>query len=163
MENCGTFQNLYPLKLLNSCCDSTHLQVSSNTVTWSIYLERRKIVYASHSVEPFDRLDCHLRRLNLQPISKITEMRTHFRQMSLKLKAQSANQILPDYEAILWLVRQEYLTSTQACNLIEGLIKEVIETFLLLKKGTYKLGNKLDITPIYRLEMQPIVEYCQNN
>ena len=56
------------------------------------------------------------------------------------------------------------LALTLASTLIEGVTREVIESFLLLKKGTYKLGNKLKTTPILcRLEVQPIVEYCQKN
>ncbi len=163
MDILGTSQNLRPLSLLNESnrCDSVHLQVFSNSVTWLIYLEEGKIIYASHSVEPFDRLDCQLRRLfNDKPTAFIKEVRAHLTR--LMNEAQSKNQLLPDYEAILWLVRQQYLTSTQASVLIEELVKEVIESFLLIKKGTYRLGNKLDITPVFcRLEVQPIVDHCQ--
>ncbi len=159
----GASQNLRPLSLLSesNCCDSVHLQVFSNSVSWSICLEQGKIIYASHSVEPFDRLDCQLRRLlNDKPTAFIKEVRAHL--THLMHTAQSNNQLVPDYEAILWLVRQQYLSSTQASILIEELVKEVIESFLLLKKGTYKLGDKIGITPVFcRLEVQSTVEHCQ--
>jgi len=166
MDTLGTSQNLRPLSLLNesSDYDSIHLQVFSNSVSWSIYLEQGKIIYASHSVEPFDRLDCQLRRLlKNQTTAFISEVRTQLRKIRLEYESQSTSRVLADYEAILWLVRQQYLTSKQASFLIEELVKEVIESFLLLKKGTYKLGNKLDIAPIFcKLEVKLIVEYCQN-
>ena len=82
MTSCGTFQKLRPLSLLthlSNSYDSAHLKVVSNSVTWSIYLEKGKIAYASHSVEPFDRLDCHLRRLASRMPSLSSETRAKLR------------------------------------------------------------------------------------
>jgi twitching motility two-component system response regulator PilG len=68
----------------------------------------------------------------------------------------------PDYQAICWLVSHQYLNPTQAATLIEALVKEVIESFLLVKEGTYQLGNDFDVLPEFcRLELQSIVEHCQ--
>jgi twitching motility two-component system response regulator PilG len=67
-----------------------------------------------------------------------------------------------DYQSINWLVNEKYLSIAQAAILIEELVKEVIESFLLIKEGTYEFGNKIDkITEFCRLDLQPLVQYCQ--
>lgn len=164
MSSCGTFQKLRPLILLthlSSCYDSACLKVSSNSVSWSIYLEQGKIIYASHTVEPFDRLDCHLRRLSHQIPTNISETRSQLRLMFENNAESQLNQNF-DYQAICWLVKQQYLNFEQAALLIEGLVKEVIESFLLVKEGTYELGGESDISEKFcMLKLQPIVEHCQ--
>lgn len=68
----------------------------------------------------------------------------------------------PDYQAICWLVNQRHLNSVQAAELVEGLAKEVIESFLLVKEGTYEFKEKINTLPDFcNLELQPIVEHCQ--
>lgn len=164
MASCGTFQKLRPLSLLthlSSCYDSAQLKVSSKSVSWSIYLEQGKILYASHSVDPFDRLDCHLRRLGHQIPTLISETRA---QLRLLFETEPERQSIqnPDYQAICWLVNNQYLNPVQAGTLIEGLVKEVIESFLLVEEGDYELGENLDVMPEFcRLNLQPLVEHCQ--
>ena len=164
MAICGTFYKLRPLSLLThlaGCYDSTHLTVSSNSVSWSIYLEQGKITYASHSVDPFDRLDCHLRRLGYQIPTLANETRGRLR---LLFETDPENNSIEnsDYQAICWLVNQQYINSVQAAGLIDGLVKEVIESFLLVKQGTYEFKDKLNTLPNFcNLELQPIVEHCQ--
>lgn len=164
MASCGTFQKLSPLSLLehlSSCYDSAHLKVYSKSVSWSIYLEQGKIIYASHSIEPFDRLDCHLRRLSHQIPTLGSETRTQLRLLfETEVESQSHQNL--DYQAICWLVKRQYLNPLQAAILIKGLVKEVIESFLLVKEGNYELGEKTDLIDEFcKLELQPIVETCQ--
>ena len=164
MVSCGTFQKLRPLSLLahlSSCYDSAHLKVSSKAVDWSIYLEQGKITYASHSVEPFDRLDCHLRRFGEQISTRVSEIRGKLR---LMFETDPESQLIQnsDYQAICWLVSHDYLNPAQAATLIEGLVKEVIESFLLVKEGTYELGDNCDTLPDFcMLELQPIIDHSQ--
>ena len=164
MASCGTFQKLRPLSLLThlcSCYDSAHLKVTSNSVSWSIYLERGKITYASHSIDPFDRLDCHLRRLGHKIPTLVSETRAELR-ILFENDPESQSIQNPEYQAICWLVNHQYLNHVQAAALIEGLVKEVIESFLLVEEGTYELGQKLDLLPEFcKLNLQPIVEHCQ--
>ncbi len=163
MAICGTFQKLRPLNLLahlSSSYDTTHLKVSSNSVSWSIYLEQGKITYASHSADPFDRLDCHLRRLGY----KIPALKSELEQLRLLFEADSKNHSVqnPDYQAICWLFDQQYLNNFQIAALIEELVKEVIESFLLIKEGTYEFNEKLQALPDFcSLELQPILKHCQ--
>lgn len=172
MNNSGAFTKLRPLSLLrqlSNCSDSTCLQALSNSVSWSIYLEQGKITYATHSVEPFDRLERHLRRLSHQIPLLTTEVRV---QLRLMFEPDSHSQLIeddsnsrnhpPEYQAISWLVSQQHLHSTQAGVLIQELVKEVIESFLLIKQGTYELTEPLNRMPkICRLDVEKILERCQ--
>ncbi len=162
MTSCGTFQKLRPLRLLthlSNSYDSAHLKVLSNSVAWSIYLEQGKITYASHSVEPFDRLDCHLRRLAHKIPSLSSETRTKLRLM-FENEPRRVD-INPDYQAICWLIENHYLTYEQATILIEGLVKEVIESFLLVEEGSYELGSPDTISDFCKLDLSNLVKYAQ--
>jgi two-component system, chemotaxis family, response regulator PixG len=172
MNNSGAFIKLRPLSLLrqlSNCFDSTCLQALSNSVSWSIYLEQGKITYATHSVEPFDRLERHLRRLSHQIPLLTSEVRV---QVRLMFEPDLHSQLIeydsnsrshpPEYQAISWLVSQQHLHSTQAAVLIQELVKEVIESFLLIKEGTYELTEPLERMPrICRLDVEKILERCQ--
>jgi two-component system, chemotaxis family, response regulator PixG len=177
MSNFGTFTKLRPLSLLrqlSSSSETTCLQVSSNSVFWSIYLEQGKIIYASHSVEPFDRLERHLRRLSHHISLLSGETRIQLRMMfepdSQNHSAEHSNsreevipqEESPEYQAICWLVNQRYLDATQAAALIQELVQEVIESLLLIKQGTYEFTDGLNKIPkICKLDTEKIMERCQ--
>ncbi|MBV9386553.1 MAG: DUF4388 domain-containing protein [Chroococcidiopsidaceae cyanobacterium CP_BM_ER_R8_30] len=180
MPFCGTFQKLRPLSLLthlSSCYDSAHLRIFSNSVSWSIYLDQGKLLYALHSVEPFERLERHLHRLMPQIPDLDSEtwmqLRHVFKAASESQstfskeeppKSESTSSILPpDYQAICWLVSQKYMNLAQAATLVEELATEVIESLLLVQSGTYALETQRNTKPpvLCRLELQPLVENCQ--
>ena len=165
MTSCGTFQKLRPLSLLthlSNSYDSAHLKILSNSVTWSIYLENGKIIYASHSIEPFDRLDCHLRRLAHKIPSLSSETRTKLRLMFENEPKTEPPNINPDYQAICWLIERQYITYEQAKVLIEGLVKEVIESFLLVETGSYELGSFPETTSDFcKLDLSNLIKYAQ--
>ncbi|MBW4663282.1 MAG: response regulator [Chroococcus sp. CMT-3BRIN-NPC107] len=165
MTSCGTFQKLRPLSLLthlSNSYDSAHLKVFSNSVSWSIYLEQGKITYASHSIEPFDRLDCHLRRLAHRIPSLSSENRTKLRLMFEKESEGEQLNINPDYQAICWLIEHRYLSAEQAKILIEGLVKEVIESFLLVTEGSYELCSFSETTSGFcHLSLSSLIKYAQ--
>ena len=178
MNNFATFTKLPPLSLLrhlSSCFENTCLQIQSNSVNWWIYLEEGKIAYATHSVEPFDRLERHLRRLSVQIPSLTSEIRVQLRMMfepdSQRLPEKTVEDgdksISPqqpsDYQAICWLVNQKYLNPTQAAILIQELVKEVIESFLLIKKGTYTFHKHLNLSPkICRLDAEKLLSFSRD-
>jgi chemotaxis family two-component system response regulator PixG len=170
MNNSGTFTKLSPLSLLrqlSNCCESSCLEAFSNSVTWSVYLEHGKITYATDSLEPFDRLERHLRRLSRQiPLLK-SEIRVQLRLMfeidshgKRKIQHENFTNQPPDYQAICWLVSQKYLNSAQAGALIQEIVQEVIESFLLIKQGTYKLTDTY-LPKISRLDVEKVIELCQ--
>lgn len=166
MNNFGTFTKLSPqglLRHLASCNDTTCLTASSNLATWSIYLEEGKITYATHSIEPFDRLECHLRRLS-QEIPQITsEIRVQLRLNFETEQNQSDISNLPaDYQAIYWLINQGYLDTQQAILLVQELVKEVITSFLLINTGNYQLSDSQQtLEKICRLDVEKVIEYCK--
>ena len=166
MQNTGTFTKLSPqglLRQLTNCYESTCLQAVSNSVSWLIYIEQGKIIYGTHSIEPFDRLERHIRGQNQQIPLLDNEVRA---EMRLLFENQDSKNLLtqpPEYEAINWLVTQKHLLLPQAALLIQELVKEVIESFILVKTGTYKLTqtpNNLSI--ICKLDVSSIIEQCQN-
>ncbi|WP_414575283.1 response regulator [Anabaena sp. CCY 9402-a] len=172
MNHSGTFAAIRPqnlLRQLSSCLDTTCLQAVSNFVTWSIYLENGTISYATHSVEPFDRLERHLRHLSQQLPLVTVEVRV---QLRLLFETDLYNQINEnqnldiiqpqDYQAIQWLVNQRYIDTEQATVLIQQLVKEVIESFLLIKTGNYQLSDSLQRLPVIcLLDVDKVIERCQ--
>jgi len=165
MTSYRSSQRLNPLSLLaqlssrqaNGC-----LQVSSGSVVWSIYLEQGKLLYASDSVDPFERLDRHLRRLSRQIPTLVSAVRVQVR-LIFESDLESKSSQNPDYQAICWLVNQQYLNSSQAAALIEELAEEVMESLLGVKEGTYQLvdPDQIDELPKFcRLELRTLVERC---
>jgi len=158
----GKFQTLRPLSLLAHLCssyDSACLKVNSNTVSWLIYVEQGKIIYASQTVDPLDRLDCYLRRFSYHTTTLNSEIRT-----KLRLMFDEESALHPEYQAIYWLVNNQYLNQDQAAALIEYLVKEVIESFLLIKESTYEINENYSPLPseLCHLDLQDIVKHCQN-
>jgi twitching motility two-component system response regulator PilG len=160
------FQKLHPLSLLaqlTSRRTTGCLSVFTETVFWSIYLEDGKLIYASYSEKLFERLDSHLRRLS----EEIPTLNSAIRgKMRLMFETKNEQHLIPypDYQAICWLVNQDYLTRQQAAILVEELAKEVMISFLTLKMGTYEFNsdNYLDELPKFcHLDLRLIVEYCQ--
>lgn len=156
-------KQFHPIKLLKSLSDSQadgHLQVFYNSVSWLIYFEQGKLTYATHSVEPFERLERHLRRLSNENKNLTDEIRT---QVRLKFETDSSSYSTPnsDYQAICWLVEQEYINSTEAAKLAENLTREVFETYLLLQEGTYKFAGHSNELPIFcHLNLSALIERC---
>lgn len=168
MNNFGTFAVLRPHSLLRqiaNCADTTCLQAFSNLVTWSIYLEQGTITYATNSVEPFDRLERHLRRLNQVSSETRVQLRMLFEDELSNQESVDNHDFSSqpaDYQAICWLTNEGYLDTAQATLLIQELVKEVIESFLLVKTGTYALSNpQQTVTKICRLDVERTLEYCQ--
>lgn len=165
MASSRSSQRLNPLSLLaqlssrqaNGC-----LQISSGSVSWSIHLEQGKLIYASDSVDPFERLDLHLRQLSRQVPTLVSAVRVQVRLLfESDLESQSSQN--PDYQAICWLVNQQYLNSTQAAALIEELAEEVIRSLLSVREGTYQLipQDQFEELPKFcRIELRTLVERC---
>lgn len=159
------FQKLHPLSLLAQLTSRRAtgcLQVFTESVSWSIYLEDGKLVYAS-SDKMFERLENLLGRLSQQTQ---TFSSTLVMQVRLIFEQNRENQSIPqlDYQAICWLVNEEYITPPQAAVLIDELAKEVLESFLEIKQGSYEFKSEtfLDELPKFcRLDLRLLVEHCQ--
>ncbi|MGJ5673129.1 MAG: response regulator [Nostochopsis sp.] len=160
------FQKLHPLSLLAQLTSRRAtgcLRVFTDTNSWTIYLEEGKLTYASSSNKLFERLDHQLRRLSQQIPNLLGANRV---QMRLMFDTKNDSQLMPhaDYQAICWLVNQDYITPPQAAILIDELAKEVLESFLTLKQGSYEFYREtpLDELPKFcRLDLRLLVEHCQ--
>lgn len=158
------FQRLQPLSLLAQLISRQIdgcLQVISGSASWLLYLDRGKLVYATNSIAPFDRLQQHLTGLGDQApaLSKLdyAQLRRQFDQPA-SLSASSA-----DYQTIRWLVEQQYLTMPQAASLIDAIAKEVLQSFLAVTEGMYELTAKAAISNypnLCQLDLRQIVEHC---
>ncbi|MCC5619166.1 response regulator [Nostoc sp. CHAB 5836] len=160
------FQKLHPLSLLAQLTSRRAtgcLSIFTGAASWSIYLEDGKLTYASYSDKLFERLDSHLRRLSQQIPALNSATRV---QMQLMFETKNEHQSIQnaDYQAICWLVNQGYINSVQAASLINELAKEVLESFLCLKEGSYEFSSEssLDELPKFcRLDLRLLVEHCQ--
>lgn len=166
ISNYRLIQKLHPISLLAQLT-SRHatgcLRIFTETAFWTINLEQGKLTYASYSDKLFDRLDSHLRRLS----QRIPNLNSATRvQMRLMFEPQDESQSLDyaDYQAICWLVNQNHITSKQAAILIEELAKEVLESFLVLKEGSYEFYPELaweELPKFCYLDLRLLVEHCQ--
>ncbi|BAY38258.1 response regulator receiver domain protein [Nostoc sp. NIES-2111] len=157
---------LHPLSLLAQLT-SRHatgsLRVFTDTASWSINLDGGKLTYASYSDKLFERLDNQLRRLSQKIPTLNSATRIQMRLM-FEPKGESQSITYADYQAICWLVEQNHITSKQAAVLIEELAKEVIETFLLIKEGSYEFFPDVtweELPKFCHLDLRLLVEHCQ--
>ncbi len=159
-------QKLHPLSLLAQLTSRRAtgcLRVFLESFSWSIYLEDGKLTYASYSDKLFERFDSHLERLSQQfsTLNRATlmQVRAIFEPNGESQSIQQA-----DYQAICWLVERDYITPPQAVVLIDEIAKEVLESFLTLKEGSYEFSSvsPLDELPKFcRLDLRLLVEHCQ--
>ncbi|NJL64732.1 MAG: response regulator [Methylacidiphilales bacterium] len=168
LDSYRVFQKLHPLSLLAQLTSRRAtgcLKVLTGAISWSLYLYEGKLIYGSYSNQLFDWLDGHLERFSKQipALNSSTRM-----QMRLLFEGKHDNQSIgqADYQAICWLVNRNYISCEQAATLIEELAKEVLESFLVLKEGSYEFQREtaLDELPKFcSLDLRVLVEYCQRH
>lgn len=163
-ENRGKIEN-YPIPpILNSLVQLSNdrvdgcLKISYNSIHFFIYLNQGQITYATHSLEPFERLERHLRRFSQEILTIKNEVRS---QLKLLFDEEDNNfQEQPkDHEAILWLIKQNYLTHRQAGLLIQRLVQEVFESYLLIRNEYQNefISDLILQKPITKIESSSII------
>jgi twitching motility two-component system response regulator PilG len=130
---------LKSLELRRSGC----VYVIRDRIRWSFYIERGKLVYASHSLDSFERLERHLRMLSREVPALDDKVRSQLRFMfddpspdNAKYKVTSEI-LCVEYLAILWLVDEKHLSKSMAGKLVARIIQEVVEAFLCLPDGKF--------------------------
>ena len=119
------------------------IYIVRDRVRWAFYVERGKLVYASHSLESFERLERHLRGLSRELPALNDQLRSQLRLMfddpsPENAKYKVTSEILcVEYIAILWLVNENYLPKLMAGKLVARIIQEVVEAFLCLPNGEF--------------------------
>jgi two-component system, chemotaxis family, response regulator PixG len=145
------------LERLTSNQTSGCLRLISESVQWMIFLEAGAIVYATHSVEPLDRLERHLRRLGHQISALTKEVRIQLR-MEFDHYTPKDGTDCVDYQAVCWLVQRQYLTPFEAGRLVDCLINEVFESYLLAQSTDTKLiGVTQKIHAFTRLHLGTLI------
>lgn len=142
-----TSQNIYPIDLLTELANrhiSGCLKLDCNSISYFVHLEKGKIAYATNSIEPFERLERYLRRLSHENSNLKSEVRSSMR-LAFEAEINDLTKQPPDYQAILWLLKNEHIKDEQATALVKKIIQEVFETYLLLSKD-YQ-SNFLKQTP----------------
>ena len=82
------------------------LSITDAANDWTFYLEQGKSIYASNSLNPFERLDSYLRQLQIR-IPRLTfSIRTQVRLLFEKL-IEMDMLYCGDYEAICWLMKAQ--------------------------------------------------------
>jgi twitching motility two-component system response regulator PilG len=113
------------------------LQVLYNSCRYSIYFHRGKIAYSTNSIDPFERLERHLRRLSHQIDALKGEVRTSIR-LTFETDTENEAELPSDYQAICWLIEHNILNDRQIELLLSRLIQEVLETYVLLPQNCSK-------------------------
>ncbi len=130
------------LKNLEICKDGC-VYIVRDRIRWSFYIEKGKLVYASHSLDSFERLERHLRALSRELPALNDKLRSQLRLMfddpnPENAKYKVTTEILcTEYLAILWLVGEGHLPKPMAGKLVARIIQEVVESFLCLPSGEF--------------------------
>ncbi len=158
MESQGTFQDCSPLNLLEQCDSSEvngYLQIVSGQVYWWIYFDRGKIVYASHSIEPLERLERHLRRLG-HKMTDILKKTYKSVQLSFSKQSEQLSRNI-DYSIVCSLLTKKQLNHTQTTELNEAIFKEVIESLLWVRTGSYEFSSeRIEVPLVGRFSVRAI-------
>jgi twitching motility two-component system response regulator PilG len=134
INNTSDSINLYPidsLAELSSKEANGSLKIVHNDSIYWIYLNQGKVFYATNSIDPFERLERHLRRLSHEVATLKNEVRSSLR-LSFETELENSPELPSDYQAICWLIKQNHLTQEQAIILITRLINEVFDSYILL-------------------------------
>lgn len=162
-----SFQKFHPLCLLAQVASRKTtgcLRIFNGEIWWSLYLDQGELIYATNSAQPFDRLDRHLRQLSRQVPAIVSAVRVQVRLLFENIQ-ENLFQTNPDYQAICWLLDQQYINLQQASQLIEGIAKEAIEPLLLLDEASYEILERERFEKwvnLCQFDLRSLVEYCQN-
>ncbi len=113
-----------------------YLRINTDSVTWFVYIDHDKLLYITHSIDPVDRLDCHLRGLSRR-IPEITQgVRAQVR-LSLELQLDLGTYPRQDYQGIDLLIQDSTLSAESAQSLILSMSQEALESLLMVQESSY--------------------------
>jgi two-component system, chemotaxis family, response regulator PixG len=161
MNSYPSSQKLYPISWFSELTNRQYkgcLRVASGTTSWSLYLESGKLIYASNSIDPLERLDRHLSRHLSSVYSAIRDQwRSQFTTPNFPVPH-------PDYQVICWLVQQNHLHRDQAARIVQDIAQEVLPSLLGSREGNYSLNefDTLDNFPKFcYLDLMALAQSCQ--
>ncbi|WP_019499077.1 response regulator [Pseudanabaena sp. PCC 6802] len=163
-----------PIEVLEQFCGrqvTGRLFFKTDRISWIVRLESGKVTYASHSVEPFDRLVCHMRYMSQNVPALTKEFRSQVCVMFEDAKDPADSDTggfaeddpfrANEYAALCWLVNQQHLNYEQAAKMVEDMTKEAIEPLFWLDEVDYtftkSIGNPVTLC---RLEFENVANHC---
>ncbi|HIK35606.1 MAG TPA: response regulator [Thermosynechococcus sp. M98_K2018_005] len=155
-------ETLQPERLLQQLSTSGGtgcFKVTVKEQQWFLYFDQGNIVYATHTIEPSDRFERHLRQLSQVVPALDRKLRVQVRQ-----QWQQANTPTPiyEYESLRWLLTQDIITLEHFSCLVEGLIVEVLESFLYLKSGHHQLVPYVEVPIVSRFDATRLIQQCKS-
>jgi twitching motility two-component system response regulator PilG len=138
------------------------LRVACDSVIYFVYVNQGKLIYATNSLAPFERLERHLRRLsNHNP--KLTNEIIKQARLKFKTDLDQYEEIPSDYQGIFWLITENYLEEEEGLTLLRRISREVFESLLnLSQEFNSKLISSSALTPqLYQFELISFLEQCQ--
>lgn len=160
----ATSQPCHPIQILEQVL-STHesgcLSLSDGEVDWRFYFHDRHLIYASHSIEPSERLERHLCRLSVDYETLTPDVRQQIRQTLDNYWLNDFSQF-PDYQAIIWLLNQYYLPPEGATLLVQRLTQEVLEAYSMLPSVFYNkwFAFTSDLPILCQLNLKVVIRQC---
>jgi two-component system, chemotaxis family, response regulator PixG len=138
-----------------------YLQINAGLVTWFIYIDHGKLLYVTHSIDPVDRLDCHLRGLNRRIPELNQGVRAQIR-LSLELQLDLGSYPRQDYQGIGSLVQDSILSAEAAQALILSMSQEALESLLVIQESNYTFVPNEQIYGIAQpLDYERLLSDCQ--
>ncbi|HIK48230.1 response regulator [Thermosynechococcus sp. M55_K2018_012] len=155
-------ETLQPERLLQQLSTSGGtgcFKVTVKEQQWFLYFDQGNIVYATHTIEPSDRFERHLRQLSQVVPALDRKLRVQVRQ-----QWEQANTPTPiyEYESLRWLLTQDIITLEHFSCLVEGLIVEVLESFLYLKSGHHQLVPYVEVPIVSRFDATRLIQQCKS-
>ena len=149
-------------KQLSGSKDNGCLQVVYNSTIFFIYFNEGKLIYATNSLAPFERLERQLRRLSNQN-HKLTNQAIQAPRSQFRNDLQSYTQIPSDYQGILWLSGQDYLTPQETVTLLRRITREVFESLLCLPAlSQYQfIPRTQKLSELCKFDLLAYIEQCQ--
>ncbi|MFN3680305.1 response regulator [Thermosynechococcus sp.] len=157
----GEGETLQPEQLLRQLSTSGGtgcFKVTVKEQQWFLYFDQGSLIYATHTIEPGDRFERHLRQLSQCVPALNRELRAQVRH-----QWEEANTPTPiyEYESLRWLLTQQVITLEQFSQLVKGLILEVLESFLYLKSGHHQLVPYVEVPIVSRFDAAELIQECK--
>lgn len=152
--------SLRPLTIMEQLADAYSegcLQVSYETVTYCFYFNQGQLFYATHSIDPFERLDRHLKSLSSTIPLLTADVQEKVRSQFGNTPTFDADQPL-EYQAICWLANHHYLLLKDITILLDRLIQEVIFSCLSIPEVIYQKFSENHLEVLHRFDTRSLLQ-----
>ncbi|ACK69441.1 response regulator receiver protein [Gloeothece citriformis PCC 7424] len=156
--------NITPIENLERLAqtqESGCLYLSSEGIDWLFYFRLGNLVYATHSIDPIDRLERHLRKLSHQ-VTSLTREVCH--QVRFYVESNFSPDItqFSDYQGIYWLLEQNFISESEVVLLVKQLTQEVLENYLAISSIEQQelLSPPLNLPIFCAISLSNYVQSC---